>query len=316
MPKAAAKKKTPAKKTAKKAPPKKVIKKAAPAKKTAKKAAPKKATATKKTTAAKKKPVAKKAAAPKKKTATKKPAAKKATAKKATKKAPPPSPIKGLAGNAAPKAGNVGAIDAAAVIQLGGNAIVKLDARLALVDPSTNSDKYYVLQVLEASSGEFFCWQRWGRTGTSGQGKLGKGEKTISGAQNVFQDIFKKKTDVTYHAAVGGQANPIPGKYEWLALTSKGVKDGSQGKWEYYVDDGVDGKAVGWYPYHASAVPVVEDLYQTYVVNKNKTMGIRFVDSGTWTYKVDLTDPKNFTQTNVKHHAHTMRRIRRVVMKK
>ncbi len=47
-----------------------------------------------------------------------------------------------------------------------------LDASLAQVDVTKNTDKYYILQMISAeskSSGEvYYVYTRWGRTGTAG----------------------------------------------------------------------------------------------------------------------------------------------------
>ena len=83
---------------------------------------------------------------------------------------PAPAPAKkaGLSGAAAPAA--VGVVDpglasidpavaAGARVADGG-----YDARLAQVEPATNTDKYYVIQLLQTAEPAFRVFTRWGRT--------------------------------------------------------------------------------------------------------------------------------------------------------
>merc|ERR1712232_482421 len=60
--------------------------------------------------------------------------------------------------------------------------------------------------------------------------------------------------------------------------------------WEYYVDDGVDRKRDGWYPYESDASKQVEELYAEHGANKkgSNSTAKRFVPSGTFTYCLDL----------------------------
>ena len=120
---------------------------------------------------------------------------------------------------------------------------LRLDARLAFVDPSVNSDKYYVLQVLDGGPNVHWVWTRWGRTGHDGTGKL-QGPLSLAAATKLFEQTFREKTGVSHADAVSGAAVPVQGKYWWL--DTAGDVGGPAGSWEYYVDDGVDGKAVGW----------------------------------------------------------------------
>jgi hypothetical protein len=64
----------------------------------------------------------------------------------------------------------------------------------------------------------------------------------------------------------------------------------------------------GWYNYDSVGSDVVEQAYQEYLANPGKC-DVRSVHSGHWNYMVDFI---NLRQTNVQHHAHTSRPIRRV----
>jgi hypothetical protein len=74
--------------------------------------------------------------------------------------------------------------------------------------------------------------------------------------------------------------------------------------WQYYHD--------GWCNYHPEASEVVEATYQEYLRNPGIT-DVRSVESGEWNYMVDF---RQMTQQNVRHEAHTVRRIRRVQIPK
>ena len=83
------------------------------------------------------------------------------------------------------------------------------------------------------------------------------------------------------------------------------VAERGAAQWEYYVDDGVDGKRTGWYGYTAEGSATTEELYHTHARNAHMTQ--RFVASGHFTYEVDLTAS---TQTNTR--TGTRRQIRRI----
>ena len=48
--------------------------------------------------------------------------------------------------------------------------------------------------------------------------------------------------------------------------------------WEYYVDDYVDGKATGWYPYTDDGAFETEKLWIAFQSNTN--MSVRIIESG------------------------------------
>jgi len=77
-------------------------------------------------------------------------------------------------------------------------------------------------------------------------------------------------------------------------------------KWQYWVDDGVDGKVNGWYDYTLDGSRIVEQLHQEHLLNKG--LSHRTVKSGHWKYNVDL---KKMVQMNIQHKNKTSRRIRR-----
>lgn len=78
--------------------------------------------------------------------------------------------------------------------------------------------------------------------------------------------------------------------------------------WQYYVDDGVDGKPTGWYDYTKEAAEIVEGVYSEWQNNQQQRFSVRSVQSGAFSYRVDFNDMK---QTNVTHRNRTQRTIRR-----
>lgn len=195
-------------------------------------------------------------------------------------------------------------------------------ARLALIDASKNSDKYYILQALvdeeppsskkkktsnkrqnsssSSSDREWYLFTRWGRTGTSGQAKLDGPYTEESKCEEEFEKMFKSKTGIAWGQAIPGSA-PQKGKYEYLAVKKKQSDDDDEeeGTWYYYLKDDPLGKADGWYPYDEDNSKEAEDLYQTYLASKQATRLARRVitsDSNGFQYLVDL---KAMSQTNV-----------------
>jgi len=72
------------------------------------------------------------------------------------------------------------------------------DVMLALVDPSKNSDKFVVLQLIRMTNGDdFVVYTRWGRTGTAGQA-LEQGFDDLEAAFTCFEEKFKQKTGLKW----------------------------------------------------------------------------------------------------------------------
>jgi hypothetical protein len=100
--------------------------------------------------------------------------------------------------------------------------------------------------------------------------------------------VFQEKTGAEW-----GQLKPgddaLPGKY-WL---QQQANPDLSAKWEYYVDNGVDGKRTGWYPYTESASAEVEEIYAQHVANARESRtSTRTVCSGYFSYEVDLNEMK------------------------
>ncbi|CAB9514117.1 polymerase 2 [Seminavis robusta] len=245
-------------------------------------------------------------------------------AKSVTPSPPKVAKTRGLGGYAAPEPHKIHQVDdgvAGIDAALASRAQVHdtLHARLALVDPSINSDKYYVLQVLveehpnkkaksnskttKTSASQYHVFTRWGRTGTGGQCKMAGPFCDLDDAESEFAKIFKSKTGVVWEKAVPGR-QPLTGKYEYLATkktstdSSDDDEDDGDGTWFYYLQNDPDGKSDGWYQYDKKNSAEVEDLFGTYVAsNKPARLSRRVVTSGSsgFQYRVDLNA---MTQTN------------------
>ena len=195
--------------------------------------------------------------------------------------------------------------------------VVCLHYKLVQIDIASNSDKYFVMQALsgEAIKGrkketKHFVFTRWGRTGTRGQVKC---EGPLEGAEAAASNLgkkFKEKTGNDIGSAADGSFSAKAGKYD-LVLGDTGAVVSVEGKnggclWQYYVGDGVDGKADGWYDYVKEAAEIVETVYSEWV--NNHQLDVRCVQSGTWCYKVEFNQMR---QTNVTHPGRKERSIRR-----
>lgn len=81
--------------------------------------------------------------------------------------------------------------------------------------------------------------------------------------------------------------------------------------WQFYDQNNVSVEvqnASGWYDYDKPASDVVEEEWQKYI--KNRAMcDVRAVKSGAYEYAVDFM---SWTQTNITHHNHKVRRVRRL----
>lgn len=178
------------------------------------------------------------------------------------------------------------------------------DAMLAFVDPSKNTDKFYILQIITRVK-DCVVFTRWGRTGDVGQ-SLHQDFDKFDDAIKCFKNKFEEKTGLIWE----NRGNSMIGnKYRYIKQNFDIKRNGYESaKWQYWVDDGVDGKAVDWYDYSASGSIQVEQLYQEHILNGN--LSNRLVESGCFMYSVNLVQ---MTQTNMKHQKRTTRRIRRVI---
>ena len=246
-----------------------------------------------------------------------------------------PSKRKGLAGHTAPNLnyGNDVKVDSGVAGLDSGLAIRSrvhdtLEARLALVDVLTNTDKYYILQVLidthakrqrgrgrgrrhgHGGSGSgsvsvggtnYYVFRRWGRTGTAGQAKLEGPFSDEEEAQTIFRTIFQSKVGKDWSKAKLGTRR-LNGKYEYLrtvaSTSTSSSSSNSIATWSYYLERDPLGKPNGWYLYDPKNSEEGEQLYSEFVAsNHANRLSTRFVhsESSGFTYKVDLS---KMTQAN------------------
>jgi hypothetical protein len=119
-----------------------------------------------------------------------------------------------------------------------------------------------------------------------------------------LMSVFKAKTGVAWGALKPGE-KVQPGSY-WLAAPSEGNPNAV---WQYLVEDGVDKKTNGWYPYDGDAIEQLEELHAEHAAHtssKNPTAK-RFVKSGSFIYCVDLAAHTQQNTTTTKK-----RQIRRL----
>lgn len=186
---------------------------------------------------------------------------------------------------------------------------VVYDVMLVLFDKEKHHDKFIVLQLIEETKPlGFLLYERWGRTGTSGMsletrfdsGKLDEALKS-------FTDKFKTKTGLDWEDR---EQDPVNGKYRFVKQDFESKAEmlaSDSARWQYWVDDGVDGKSTGWYDYDEFGTSLAEQLYLEF--QNNPWLTERIVASGMWSYLVNLA---TMTQTNIIHANHTCRNIRRV----
>jgi len=113
---------------------------------------------------------------------------------------------------------------------------------LAHVDPFTHSDKFSVLQLIQvqrAFGKAYVVYTRGGSTGTVGQST----EQEFYGlgaAVACFKDELEQKTGLDWK----DRMDPIkPNKYRFVVQNFTQKQAGfSGGTWQYWVDDGIDGK--------------------------------------------------------------------------
>lgn len=190
------------------------------------------------------------------------------------------------------------------------------DAMLAIVEPQNNRDAFIVLQIVELDSpqpggGQFVLYQRWGRTGTAGQA-LEQVFVNSEDAVEAFKAKFEDKCGFAWEDRHDQPDGKLPGKYAFMNqnfAAKQAAVLGQNATWEYWVDDGIDGKETGWYPYSVEGSKCTEQLYQESLLNPRHST--RVVASGAWLYHVFLEEP-HFWQENAEHPNRTRRYIRRV----
>lgn len=185
------------------------------------------------------------------------------------------------------------------------------DCMLVRRDLRINMDRFYTMQILHTPQGNVVLFRRYGRTGQPGR-ILHTDVANLERAQRLFKSRFRSKTGHAW--GTPAPPSPPPGKYRSLQRTyapqGASVAPAETARqavtWQYWVDDYVDGKSVGWYDYEAEASRVVENIHTEWL--NNSDFSVRSVKSGEFCYHVDFNA---MTQTNVVLPSGRVRRIRR-----
>lgn len=188
------------------------------------------------------------------------------------------------------------------------------DCMLVRRDLRINMDRFYTMQILESDDPrggkDITLFRRYGRTGSTGR-ILCTPVPNLERAKRLFKSRFRSKTGYAWGTPPLSIAPT--GKYRSLNRTySPESQNGAQGNsggavvWQYWVDDYVDGKSVGWYDYEPEASRIVENIHSEWL--NNSDFSVRSVKSGEFCYHVDFNA---MTQTNVVLPSGRVRRIRR-----
>ncbi|KAL1839107.1 hypothetical protein VTJ49DRAFT_1875 [Mycothermus thermophilus] len=131
------------------------------------------------------------------------------------------------------------------------------DASLNQTNASANNNKFYRIQLLVDSHGQYRTWTRWGRVGERGQTHI-TSPSLLDGAMRVFEKKFKDKSGLSW--ADRGK-DPKPGKYAFIERNYEESDD---------EDSDDDEKAAGssdkkdrpsdWKPPQSKLEPAVQEL--------------------------------------------------------
>lgn len=86
------------------------------------------------------------------------------------------------------------------------------DASLNQTNASNNNNKFYKLNILESTSGDYKTWTRWGRVGEPGQSAV-LGDGSLADAIKQYDKKFKDKTGLKWEDRGN---DPKPGKYVFV----------------------------------------------------------------------------------------------------
>eukprot|EP00466_Bigelowiella_natans_P015935 jgi/Bigna1/127550/aug1.4_g2258 len=177
------------------------------------------------------------------------------------------------------------------------------------------NSKFYVLQLIrESESKIYYIWARWGRIGGGGVSKLTAYDR-VEEALTAFIDTFKKKTGNEWQSRFTGFV-PKEGKYSLMGhekadetqerakqydkMMSRFRAHPNEGRIEeIQQEDEIKGKR---------ASDVVDFAFKDW--SRNPAVSVRAIKSGTYTYSVNFNEME---QTNIEHHNHKKRVLRREV---
>eukprot|EP00927_Polykrikos_kofoidii_P057090 TRINITY_DN51198_c0_g1_i1.p1 TRINITY_DN51198_c0_g1~~TRINITY_DN51198_c0_g1_i1.p1 ORF type:complete len:469 (+),score=112.71 TRINITY_DN51198_c0_g1_i1:57-1463(+) len=175
---------------------------------------------------------------------------------------------------------------------------------LLLTDPAKARDRFYNMQLLASKAcDEFWTVQHFGRTGMEGRVDLNGPFSNMSDAKTIFRRKYRQKTGNVW-GQLGASVAESEGKYKLLAVREE-KETKVPGKWQYYLHNEVNGKAIGWYDYEGESAENMEKYWDQFT--NNDGLEKRFVQTSHFKYEVNFSD---MIQTNLK--SGTRRVIRRV----
>ena len=160
-------------------------------------------------------------------------------------------------------------------------------APLSEVDPETGSTAVFTIAETLAALGS--------------DGKGTKGIDIQDGLKGMIKGMAKSGANMTIPHKGQVVNDLLPGLVSELDKEKLLVS-----KWQYWVDDGVDGKSDGWYDYQAHAWKLVSLAYDDWL--RDGTVTEMIVRSGWFSYKVSFGQMSQLNTSTGKQ-----RRIRRMV---
>ncbi|KAM9962109.1 hypothetical protein ACTFIR_004995 [Dictyostelium discoideum] len=124
-----------------------------------------------------------------------------------------------------------------------------------------------------------------------------KTQKTVKPKKSNLKYNFEKNSNTTTNTTTS--STELNNQLEGNNLS--GGEGKMTPKWQYKFSN-------NWMDYTEAASAITEQAYQDWLLNS--FIDVRSVQSGQWCYQIDF---KQMTQTNIQHHDHTSRQIRRIV---
>lgn len=157
-------------------------------------------------------------------------------------------------------------------------------ASMVCVISAENKDKFYEMSLDPTPlEGQWLLVRRWGRSGTKGQN-----------TQQVFKDDDYPKGLALFNALLAQKK-----RKGYQDVTKASSTLAPVFSWEYYVNDGVDNKPTGWYPYDKHGNETMNETYHQYLTHHKEFPELQFrsfpINSGFFFYRVDFT---GMTQKN------------------
>lgn len=179
------------------------------------------------------------------------------------------------------------------------------DVELVLSDPAKAKDKFYCMQLLASTAEEQQFWvvQHWGRTGCDGRVHLDGPLAAIEAAKLIFKKKYRQRTGNVW-GNVGGSFCEVGGKY---TLVKREDAASDRGRWQFYMHNVVNEKAIAWYDYKEAQAADMEKYWLQY--RANPALAVRFITTDYFVYEIDFEE---MVQTNTK--SGTRRAIRRIAL--